>query len=76
LAEPFGSAITLFTKEDYEYLYVLEPTGNRLVMITKEGEFYKEVKSESLASTTRIIVDEENKKAYAISGAEVFEVGL
>jgi hypothetical protein len=76
LKENFSSPITLYASDTTENLYILEPTKNRLVILTKEGEFLREVKSSTLASTNGLVVNEEAKKAFVISGALVFEVGL
>jgi hypothetical protein len=76
LPEPFASSLILFTRENIEHLYVLEPDLQRLVILRKTGEFVRQVKSPSLASATTLIVSEELKKALAISGSIVFEVPL
>ncbi|MEN8253472.1 MAG: hypothetical protein ABFQ62_03810 [Patescibacteria group bacterium] len=76
LKEAFSSSIYLFTKEGLENLYVLEPEKNRLVVITKDGDFVKEIKSSTLASATMIIVSEARAKAYAVSGSLLYEIEL
>ncbi len=76
LKESFTTPITLYTREDLDNLYVVEPQKNRMVVLTKEGDFLKEVQSSSFASVTSIVADETLKKAFALSGSLVFEVGL
>jgi hypothetical protein len=76
LKDPFTTPVTLYTKDGVDNLYVLDPQKSRLVVLTKKGEFLKEVKSQSLASATTLIVNEKMKKAFAVSGSLVFEVGL
>jgi len=76
LNEPFSTPTKIYTKENLEYLYVLEPSKRRLVILTKEGAYFREIKSASLASTTTVIVSEEIKKAFAISGSIIFEIAL
>ena len=76
LKEVFSSPINLFTKEDLEYLYVLEPEKNRLVVLQKNGEFVKEIKSQTLSSTNQLIVNEAMKKAFGVSGSLLYEIEL
>ncbi|MBU0578454.1 hypothetical protein KJ628_00545, partial [Patescibacteria group bacterium] len=76
LAEPFIYNLQIVTSEDLENLYLLEPDGKRLVVLTKEGEFLKEIKSDSLASTTTLFVSEELGRAFAVSGSIVYAMSI
>lgn len=76
LTDAFNSSLTLETKEEDVYLYVLEANQQRLVVLDKNGQFIKEIKSESLASASVLMVDEPRSKAYVVSGSEVFEIQL
>lgn len=76
LEEKFSSSIKLFTNENAANLYILEPAKHRLVVLSKEGQFLKEVKSNSLASATGIFANEALKKAFIVSGSIVYEVAL
>ncbi len=76
LSVPFESALAVYTQEDFEYLYVLDPHQHRLVVLTKDGEYFKEVESQSLSSATIVIVNEEQKRALAVDGSLVYEIKL
>lgn len=76
LVDALSGLTYLFTKPDYDNIYLLEPISSRLIVIDKEGNFVKEVKSVSLASASNLIVDEDRSKVLVISGSLVFEVGL
>jgi len=76
LNEEFSSALVVFTKENIENLYVLEPASQRLVVLKKTGEFVKQYESPSLTSTTALVVSESLQKALAVSGSLVFEISL
>ena len=76
LAEPFTHALQVFTHEDLENLYILEPNGKRVVVLNKKGEFLKEIKSESLTSTTALFVSEKLGKAFAVSGSIVYAMSI
>jgi hypothetical protein len=76
LKENFSSPVFVFTKDALANLYVLEPKHNRMVVLTKKGDFLKEVKSPTLSSTTAIVADEKTGHAFALSGSLVFEIKL
>lgn len=76
LQERFSTPIWLYTRENTTNLYVLEPSKRRLVILTKTGEFVREVKSNSLASATGIFVNETLQKAFAVSGSIIYEITL
>lgn len=76
LGQPFNSPILLATDEETNNLYVLEAGQQRVVVLSKTGEFIKEVKSASLASATQILALEKQNKVLVVSGSLVFEVSL
>jgi len=76
LEEPFQSSIMVFTTEEMDELYLLEPDQSRLVILSKEGEFLREIKSASLASTTALFVSPELNQAFAVSGSIVYAISL
>lgn len=73
---PISTSVYLFTKPDYENIYILEPVAERVVVVKKDGTFIKEVNSPSLVTATQLIVREETKKGYVLAGSVVYEVGL
>lgn len=76
LSQNFEHSLQVFTHEDLQNLYVLEPNAHRLVILTKKGEFLKEINSESLASTTTLFASEELGKVFAVSGSIIYAVEL
>lgn len=76
LPEPISSSLIVYTKENLTNLYLLEPEKSRLLIFTKEGQFLREIKSESLASATALFANETLQKAFAISGSIIFEIDL
>ncbi len=76
LPEAFTSPVHIYTRENLEYLYILDPSAQRVVILRKNGEFIRQLKSPSLASATTLIVSEEQKKIWVTSGSLIFEMGL
>jgi hypothetical protein len=76
LNEEFSSSIKVFTNSGQENIYVLEADQNRVVILSKSGEFKREIKSVSLSTVGAIAVSEELGKIFAMSGSIVFEIDL
>ncbi len=76
LEKEFKNPLMLFTNSDTENLYILESEENRVVVLAKDGKFIKQITSPTLASTTQLLVDENNKKAFAISGSIIYSIDL
>jgi len=76
LSDPFNSSVDIFSEEDFQNIYVLESAQNRVVVLTPEGEFVREFRSGSLASTSSLLVSEDEQTAYAVGGSEIFELSL
>jgi hypothetical protein len=76
LPEAFSSTLIVFTKENLQYLYILEPASRRLVVLQKTGEFIRQIKSGSLAAATSLAVSEADEQAFVTSGSLIFEVAL
>lgn len=75
LTDPFTASLLIFTNENLNNLYVLEPDQNRLVVLSKDGQFLQEIKSASLASTTDLFVSD-STRVFAISGSIIYEINL
>jgi hypothetical protein len=66
----------MFTQEELENVYFLEPTESRVVITSKDGVFIREVTSSSLAAASHIIVSTDETKLLAISGSTVYLIEL
>ncbi len=76
LPSQFEGSLQLFTKEDFENVYVLETQKGRVVVLNKEGEFQKEISSPNLSAATDLIVKEDIGKAFVVAGSLIYEVDL
>ena len=74
LKETFNSPLKLFTQDSLQNIYVLEPQQNRVVVINKNGDFIKEVRSSTLASASDLVADESTRTVYVLSGSLVFNI--
>ncbi len=76
LPTPFSTPIYIFTSENLDNLFILEPAKNRVVLLDKSGVFVKEITSTSIATVTSMIVDSDGKTAYLSSGSLVYQIDL
>ncbi len=71
LEQPFTSSLKVFTDENLSELYLLEPDQERLVVLNKDGQFVRELKSPSLATTTDLFVSESGQ-VFTVSGSIIY----
>lgn len=76
LQDPFATSIKIYTKEELDSLFVLESGKNRVVRISKDGNFVRQIQSPSLGAATDIIFSPVTNKAYALAGSLVYELAL
>ena len=76
LSDEFSSGIKIFTNINQENIYVLEADKKRIVILSKTGDFIREIKSVSLAAVSSIAVSEKLNKIFAVSGSIVFEIPI
>ncbi len=76
LEQSFGDSIKIYADADTEFLYVLEPDKKRLVVLSPDGDFIKQITHQSLAGATHLAVKEELSTAFAVSGSIIYSVPL
>lgn len=76
LTEAFSKRIEVYTNSELENIYILEADENRIVILSKSGEFKKEIKSASLSTVGSFAVNEKLNKIFAVSGSIIFEIPI
>ena len=77
LSEPISSSAKIYTNADLEYLYVIDPPQQRIVLFNKvNGSLIGQYLSDSFADLKNIVVSEIEDKMYVLSGDKVFVVGI
>ncbi len=59
---------------ELNYIYILEPTKQRLVVFDKTGKFILQYKSDKFTDLKDFTVDEKKKVIYFLNGSAVYEV--
>lgn len=70
------SPTKVYTDENSDHLFVLDPSNKRVVEFDKEGKLVVQYMSNSFGDLRDMIVDEPNKKMYVLSGTQVFEIEI
>lgn len=76
LLEPFTSTLLLATTEDGNKLAVVEPAQNRLVVLSKDGVYQLQMKSEQIGGVTDIFISQDERYAYLVAGSVVYQVEI
>lgn len=66
LLAPFGANSQIYTDVDYANLYVLDVKNQRVVALSKKGEFQNQYEWNEFANANSFSIDEKNKKGYVI----------
>jgi len=73
ISEEFDGPIKIATSEESEYLYILDKNKKKLTVLQKDGEFVREIVSESLASGENIVASKDNE-VLVISGSLIYKI--
>lgn len=64
----------IYTDADAKYIYILEPTNKRLVVIDKTGKLKAQYYSDSFQNLKDFIVNESKKEIYLLDGNKILEI--
>lgn len=76
LDKPIDQPKSFFVSSDTDSLYLLDSGNNRLVVMDKKGVYQAQYQGEQFKDFTDLVVDEENKKIYLLSGQKIFQIDL
>ncbi|MDP3900748.1 MAG: hypothetical protein Q8Q38_00145 [bacterium] len=72
---PFLDGITkIRTSPQLPYLYLLDPSGRRVILLTKFGEVVKQYRITGPDSITDFAVSPDGSSLYLLSGSEVYRI--
>ncbi|MDP2693060.1 MAG: hypothetical protein Q8O88_05475 [bacterium] len=66
----------IWTYNNLKYLYILEPTNKRVVVLDKSGQMMQQYTSASWQNPTGMIVDEEKKVIYVLDSNKIHRFGI
>lgn len=68
--------VDLYTNEEQEYLYLLDPENERVVVMTKEGEYKAQYKNSNIKNAKKIVVSEEEGKLILLLENKLLSIDL
>jgi hypothetical protein len=68
--------IALYTYNDIDSIYILEPTNKRIVVLNKQGTFRAQYTSDLWQSPTGMVVDEVKKTVYVLDSNKVYSFAI
>jgi len=63
----------IWTYNDIEHLYILEPTNKRVIILDKSGKLINQFTSLDWQNPTGMLVDEEKKTIYVLDSNKLYE---
>ncbi len=74
LPTALGKAIKIAAAENNDYLYILDKDQQKVVILQKDGQFVKEISSESFSSGGNIVALTDQPGALVISGSLIYQL--
>ena len=76
LDKPIADAVAVDGDERAKYLYILDKAGKRVVVATKEGQYWSQYVSEAFVQASDLAVDEPAKKMFVLAQNKIFVIDL
>ncbi len=70
----FSDAGKLYTQVNYQYIYVLDPGKNRIVILNKEGGMVQTLTSDQFSDLRDFAIDEGTRTVFVLNGSELLKV--
>lgn len=66
----------IYTNEELEFVYILDPQQQRIVVLEKNGEFKVQYKAQGLKDVSDLVVSEEEGKIILLNGSKLLFIEL
>lgn len=76
LEKELSSPLKIFTQPDFSNLYILEPSQQRVVVLSKDGTYVREFVHSSLEAGSDLIAREDTGRVYVIAGSLLYEMEM
>ena len=71
---PLEAASKIHTNPDTQFIYLLDPATQRIVVINKEGALVAQYTSPQFDNLKDLVVDEANRSMYVLNGSVIFGI--
>lgn len=76
IGQPLDFPVAIFTSEDAQDVYVLDPPNSRVVVISKSGDFLAQYLADDLNGAKGLVVSEDIKKIIYLKGSALKSIEL
>jgi hypothetical protein len=76
LVEPMRKVVQIYTDETLEQVYLLDQGNNRVVVVSKEGQFERQIVWQGLAAASDLAVLSQEKAMVVLSGSSLYRIAL
>jgi len=66
----------IYISEALPYLFILEPEKNRIIILQKTGQIFKQFQSEKFNNLSDLSVSQDGKTLYILNGLTVYKIAL
>ncbi len=66
----------IWTYTDKQYIYLLDSTGRRLIILQKDGHLKNQITAKEWKKPSSMIIDEQNKSAYILDNNKLYQINL
>jgi hypothetical protein len=66
----------IFTSFQLSYVYILEPSQKRIIIMDKSGQIIRQFQSQKFNNLLDFTVSEESRKIWLLNGLKVFEINF
>jgi hypothetical protein len=73
---PLDSPTKIFTNENTDYIYLLEPVQKRIIVIDKEGNYKAQYKADEIGNAKDFVIFESGKKAIILTGDKLLSLEI
>lgn len=74
LATPFNGTGKIYTATDFKYVYLLDKTQKRIIVMDKIGSLIGVIKNEQISKPTDFVVDEKNKTIFLLNDSTLLKI--
>lgn len=72
----FGNPEFIFTNEKSNYLYLLDHSNKKILVLGKDGAYQAQYEAEEISQARDMVVLEEEKKIFLLTGSKVYYLEL
>ena len=66
----------IWTYTDKQYIYLLDTTGKRLIVLQKDGHLKSQITAKEWKSPISMVIDEQNKTAFILDSNKLYQINL